>query len=111
MKVSDILARILGYSARDISRDKVMYGRLNNRRGLFGWNGDFELEVDGERFYKKIHLPFDRSCVDGVAVGDRVKVIYEEKRTSLLDQIGDIILFAGWGIPKSYREVIKVERA
>lgn len=81
-------------------------GTVNKVKRLFGWDGDWEVQIEGESFYKRLGIEGKKpNCV----VGMRVRLEYEEKTTKLFDWVGDRVCGLSYVIPQKYREIIKIE--
>lgn len=82
-------------------------GTVNRVRRLFGFGDDWEVQINGESFYRRLGLPGEKT--PNCCVGMRVRLEYEEKRTGFGDWVADRVFGFGYSVPQRYREISKIE--
>ena len=86
---------------------KTIEGKIEKSEMLPGWSKDYYVEVNGERFYKRIHGLNEHVLYDIARenLGSKVKIEYNEMKTKLGEWFMDRLLFTSFGIPRKYREI------
>lgn len=90
------------------SETETITGRIDSLRYLPGWARDVQIMVGGSIFYQRIGT--NKVDISKLRLGDVVRGEYEHRTTVGSDCVIDRLLFASFGIPQSYREIIKIER-